>query len=175
MKKKLFVLIVFVLSINTVFGQKETSHFIYEKQKSGLIIIKAKNENNSILSKGEAVLTHDLAFKIPWHKESRVKPFQELIDDGTFSKERLQKLRKEDNIRIEVYFDETGVVSFVRFIVGANENTLLTDEELYKITQKYIGVKYDMSHARVYKSETGSKTIFYLSDYFYIPYEDLKY
>ncbi len=175
MKKILFVLIVFVLSANTALGQKETSRFVYEKRESGLVIIKSKNENNSILSKGRAIISHDIDFKIPWHEESRVKPFQELIDVGTFSKERLQKLKKEDNTGIRVYFDETGVVSFVRFIVGANENTLLTDEELYKITQKYIGVKYDMSHARVYKSETGSKTIFYLSDYFYIPYEDLKY
>lgn len=175
---RFFLLIAFmVLSMhNTLFVQVETEHFVYVPTKGGGVRINPKNEINPILSKGEAVL--DLwgyNGNIPWHDDARVKPLQELIDKGILSKQRMRELAGKEPIRVESYFDETGIVKYVHFWLPNGEKTLLTDEELYAICKAYKGVLYDLSHAKVDRSETGSKTVFYCSDFFDIPFEDLKY
>ncbi len=173
----LFLLFVLVFTnVAYMFGQMETEHFVYEPSKGGGISIKPKGEINSILKKGEAILgLSGYNGNIPWHDDARVKPFQKLIDEGLLSKQRMKELAGKEPIQIISYFDETGIVKYVRFWLPDGEKTLLTDEELYAICQGLKGAHYDMSHAEVEMSETGSKTIFYCSDFFDIPFKDLKY
>ena len=174
MKARLLILItVFVASIN-IYGQQNSQLFRYEKEGS-VTLIYPQNEVNYAAAKGKAILTHSDDYELPWHRDVRVKPFQELIDSGVFSKERMRELEKEDKTVIELTFDETGVISYVSFFFGKDRKCLLTEEELYAICQKYKGVIYDLSHSWVADSETGSKTVFYCQDGFYIPFKDLKY
>ncbi|RGN37220.1 hypothetical protein [Bacteroides oleiciplenus] len=175
MKNIIILFIVVISSITTALGQKTTEHFVYEMQNSGYTYITPKGEVNHVLTKGQAILENDFSYQLPWHDDARVKPFQELIDSGFFSKQRMHELEKSDRTTIEVFFDETGTVSYIHFVIAPKEESLLTDNELYQISQKYKGIIYDMTHVSVVKSETGSKTSFYAYDMFKIPFKDLKY
>ncbi len=108
----MFVLL--ILSANCLLGQIESKYFVYETTEGNIVLIKPKNKVNTILSKGEALLGWR---ELPqWYRDIRVKPFQELIDEGKFSKERMTELKKaEEGICICLYFDETGIVSYVSF------------------------------------------------------------
>ncbi len=152
-------------------GQTESQYFVYERPNNGYVIIKPKNEINRILEKGGALLelTSDTRTggalleltsdtRTSWGECSRVKPLQELVDDGILSKQRILELKKEDKTIIEVFFDETGIVSYVYFWVIPGTKSLLTDQELYDIFKRYKGVKYDMTGVKVIESEKGSKT-----------------
>ena len=176
--KKFFLVIIFMLlnAFCFLFAQTETRYFIYEPSKGGGISINPKGETNPILGKGEAVLElGGYNGHIPWHDDARVKPLQKLIDEGILSKQRMKELAGKEPIQIISYFDETGIVKYVRFWLPDGAKSLLTDEELYAICQAYKGVLYDLSHAEVERSETGSKTVFYCSDFFDIPFEDLRF
>ena len=74
-----------------------------------------------------------------------------------------------------MYFDETGIVSYVSFIIKKGNDTLLTDEELYQIHQKYKTVVFDVAETPFWKSEKGTPTSFYSDESFRIPFKDLKY
>ena len=175
MKKFTFTLMFIIASISCLFGQKETEHFIYEDISTNLICIKPKGEINSVLAKGRAMLWVEEKAKSIYINEI-LKPFQELIDEGVFSSERIEELKqKGEKIRIELYFDETGVVSYVSFIIKKVNGTLLTDEELYQIHQKYRGLVFDLSETPFWKSEKGTPTSFYSDESFRIPFKDLKY
>ena len=50
----------------------------------------------------------------------------------------------------------------------------LFNKELYAIYQAYMGIKYDISFCKAY-NDKGIVTQFYCSDFFEIPFEDLKY
>lgn len=170
------MLIFIIMNISTVFAQVETEHFVYVPEKGGGTRINPKNETNSILSKGQVVLdAGGYNGNIPWHDDARVKPLQRLIDKGILSKQRMRELAGKEPILIESYFDETGIVKYVHFWLPDGVKTLLTDEELYAICQAYKGALYDLSRAKVDISVTGPKTVFYCSDFFQIPFEDLKY
>ena len=175
MKKFTFMLMFIIASISYLFGQTETEHFIYEDIETNYFLIKPKGEINKVLDKGRATLwVEDKAKSI--YLKKILKPFQELIDEGVFSSERMRELKqKEEKITIELYFDETGVVSYVSFAIRKERGTLLTDEELYQIHQKYKTVVFDVAETPVWKSETGSKTSFYCEESFRIPFKDLKY
>lgn len=158
------------------FGQNDSLYFNYEKDRNGYTIITPKNEVNTVLKKGQASLyPTDPDYKTPMHDDCRVKPFQELIDSGTFSRKRMRELAREDQTRISVYHDETGIVSYIYFYIPIGKKTLLTEKELCLISQKLKTVKYDLSQVAVYRSETGSKTVFYCKDFYSIPFKDLKY
>ena len=174
MKKNLLMIVVILLSATTLKGQTESQYFVYERPNNGYVIIKPKNEINRILEKGGALLELTSDTRTSWGECSRVKPLQELVDDGILSKQRILELKKEDKTIIEVFFDETGIVSYVYFWVLPGTKSLLTDQELYEILQRYKGIKYDMTGVSVIESEKGSKASFYSSDAFELPYEDLK-
>ncbi|WP_294608515.1 hypothetical protein [uncultured Bacteroides sp.] len=177
MKKNILMIVVILLSATTLMGQTESQHFVYEKHEKpndGYMTMKPKNEINRILEKGGVLLELPSETKTSWGEYSRVKPLQELVDEGVLSKQRILELKKEDKTIINVFFDETGIVSYVYFWVIPGTKSLLTDQELYDIAQRYKGIKYDMTGAKVIESEKGSKTSFYCSDFFKLPYEDLK-
>ena len=175
MKKFTLMFMFIILSINYLFGQTETEHFIYEDISTNLVRIKPKGEVNSVLAKGRAMLWVEEKAKIIYINKI-LKPFQELIDEGVFSSERMEELKqKDEKIRIEMYFDETGIVSYVSFLIHKNEKTLLTDEELCQIQRKYKQVVFDLKETPVWRSQTGSKTRFYSDESFRIPFKDLKY
>ena len=175
MKKFTLMFMFIIVSINYLFGQKETEHFIYEDISTNFIRIKPKGEINSVLSKGRAMLWVEKKAKAIY-LEKILKPFQELINEGIFSSERMEELKqKGEKIRIELYFDETGVVSYVSFIIKKVNGTLLTDEELYQIHQKYRGLVFDLTETPFWKSEKGTPTSFYSDESFRIPFKDLKY
>ena len=175
MKKFTLMFMFIIVSINYLFGQKETEHFIYEDISTNFIRIKPKGEINSVLSKGRAMLWVEKKAKAIY-LEKILKPFQELINEGIFSSERMEELKqKGEKIRIELYFDETGVVSYVSFIIKKVNGTLLSDEELYQIHQKYRGLVFDLSETPFWKSEKGTPTSFYSDESFRIPFKDLKY
>lgn len=158
------------------FGQNDSLYFNYEKTQYGSTIISPKNEVNTVLKKGQAVLYQlEPSYIIPVHEDCRVKPFQELIDNGAFSGKRMRELAREDQTTIFVNYDETGIVSYVYFFVPVGSKSLLTEKELCLISQKLKTVKYDLSQLAVYRSETGSKTVFYCEDLYPIPFKDLKY
>ena len=175
MKARILAFMVAIAVAMGMYGQTSSQHFNYEKIKGGHTLILPKGEVNQVLTKGGAILEggNERFWKI-W-REAQVKPFQELIDSGFFSSERMRQLAKEDHTKIELTFDETGVVSYVSFFVGNGEKTILTDEELYRISQKYKTVVYDMTCTSVAKSATGSKVRFYCQEFFGIPFKDLKY
>lgn len=159
-----------------LYGQNDSQYFKYEKTQYGSTIISPKNEVNTVLKKGQAVLYNpDPSYISTSFEDCRVKPFQELIDNGAFSGKRMRELVQEDQTYMMVYHDETGIVSYVSFFVGVGKKSLLTDKELYIISQKLKTVKYDLSQIAVYRSETGSKTVFYCQDLYLIPFKDLKY
>ena len=55
--KKITLMFMFIIaSINYLFGQTETEHFIYEDISTNYIRIKPKGEINSVLAKGYATL-----------------------------------------------------------------------------------------------------------------------
>lgn len=172
MKVKIVIFIAILIAAVKLYGQFDTGLFSYEKAGT-VTVIKPKKEVNRVLSKGMAILYYSSYHEKPWYDDAIVKPFQELIDSGVFSAKRMRELEKGDQTRIEVFFDETGIVSYVSFYY--TEKTLLTEKELYTICQKYKGVLYDLTYAGVLKSETGSKTVFYCQETFTIPFEDLKY
>ena len=88
---------------------------------------------------------------------------------------RMQDLKKNANIRIIPYFDESGIISYVEFWLPDNVTTALSDEELHVINQAYTGVKMDLSFA-VGRNGYGMKIEeFHCSGFFEIPFEDLKY
>ena len=175
MKKFTLMFMFIIVSINYLFGQKETEHFIYEDISTNLICIKPKGEINSVLAKGRAMLWVEKKAKAIY-LEKILKPFQELINEGIFSSERMEELKqKGEKIRIELYFDETGIVSYVSFIIKKGNDTLLTDEELYQIHQKYKTVVFDVAETPFWKSEKGTPTSFYSDESFQIPFKDLKY
>ena len=176
MKKITLVFMFIIASINYLFGQTETEHFIYEDVSTNFIRIKPKGEINSVLTKGYATLwVEEKAMSI--YLKKILKPFQELIDEGVFSSERMKELKqKDEKITIELYFDETGIVSYVSFVFCKEKGTLLTDEELYQIHQKYRKVVFDIAETPFRKSENGgTPTSFHSEESFWIPFEDLKY
>ena len=165
---------------NLLLTQTEMEHFIYVPERGGGVSINPKGKVNSVLQKGEVILDFgDYKYKkgnIPWYSDAEIKPFQKLIDKGVFSKQRMKELAAgKEPIHISLYFDETGIIKYVHFWLSDGEKTLLTDEELYAIYQAYDGLQYDLSHAKVERSENVSKTVFYCSAFFEIPFEDLKY
>ncbi|WP_303207158.1 hypothetical protein [Bacteroides oleiciplenus] len=174
MKKNILVIVVILLSTTTLMGQTESQHFVYEYSNSGFVRIKPKNEINRILEKGGVLLELTSEIRTFWGEYSRVKPLQELVDDEVLSKKRILELKKEDKTMIRVYFDETGIVSYVSFWIIPGMKSLLTDQELYDIAQRYKGIKYDMTGVKIVESEKSTKTSFYSSDAFELPYEDLK-
>ena len=104
MKKFTLMFMFIIVSINYLFGQKETEHFIYEDISTNFIRIKPKGEINSVLSKGRAMLWVEKKAKAIY-LEKILKPFQELINEGIFSSERMEELKqKGEKIRIELYF-----------------------------------------------------------------------
>lgn len=173
MKLQLFIL--FIALSNILFAQTETEHFIFQPAKGGGTLITPKEKTNEILKKGEATLDW-LGYdkEIPWHKDVYVKPFQEMINQHIFSSTRMKELEKNANIRICPYFDESGIIKYVEFWLPTNVTTSLTDKELYAIYQAYMGIKYDISFCKAY-NDKGIVTQFYCSDFFEIPFEDLKY
>lgn len=176
MKKYLVSLLSLITVVISLYGQNDARCFKYEKDQNGYTIITPKNEVNTVLKKGQASLySTDSDYKSPVHEDCRVKPFQELIDNGAFSSRRMRELSREDQTRISVYYDETGIVSYIYFYIPVGKQSLLTEKELCLISEKLKTVKYDLSRLAVYRSETGSKTVFYCKDFYSIPFEDLKY
>lgn len=175
--KNLFTTLLLLIGCTTsLTAQTDTKHFTCQISETGSTYFFPKQETNEILKKGEGLL--DLSAyhgNLNWHQDNEVKPFQELINNRTFTKQRMQELEKGENIRIKSYFDETGIVKYVCFWLPKGKKTLLTDEEMYAIYKQYKGIKYDISKAKVIKTETGLKNRFYVSILFGIPFEDLKY
>lgn len=175
--KNLFTTLLLLIGCSiSLVAQTDTKHFTCQISETGSTYFFPKQETNEILKKGEGLL--DLSAyhgNLTWHQDNEVKPFQELINNKTFTKQRMQELEKGENIRIKSYFDETGIIKYVCFWLPKGKKTLLTDEEMYAIYKQYKGVKYDISKAKVIKTETGLKNQFYVPILFGIPFEDLKY
>lgn len=88
MKKSTFTLMFIIASISCLFSQTEIKYFTHEDISTNLICIKPKGEINSVLAKGRAMLwVEDKAKSI--YINEMLKPFQELIDEGVFSSERM--------------------------------------------------------------------------------------
>ncbi len=187
--KKTFLLLIslFIVATTAIYGQTtETEHFIHEKKfyKSGsLTIIRPKNEVNHTLKKEIVRLMYntdistDVFFDLlyMYYYNARAKPFQDLIDKGTFTKKRMKKLAEKDKTAICTFFDETGIVSYVEFWVSEGDKSLFTDKELYLIYQQLKKVKYDLSLWKVYLPKTASNTNFRGQDLYNIPYKELRY
>ncbi len=164
-------------NISSMFGQTETEYFVYEKEGDYFKLLpKGKEYVGTYLSKTDVRLEYH---SVDWIVSARVNPFQELIDKGIFSKERMEELEKaNDSLGIYVFFNETGIVSDVYFSMPIARRTLLTDEELYCIYQKYLGVLYDLTGVIAWDENSLSpkeRKTFLSLDYFKIPFEDLKY
>lgn len=173
MKVQLFIL--FLALSNILSAQTETEHFIFQPAKGGGTEILPKNKTNEILKKGEAVLSWlDYEGHLPWEEEVYIKPFQNMINQHIFSSQRMKELKESANIYICTYFDESGIIKYVRFWKPDNTSTSLTDKELYAIYQAYMGVKYDISFCKAH-NDKGIVTRFYCADFFEIPFENLKY
>ena len=174
----LFLLFVLVFTnVAYMFGQTESEQFLYEKDHEYFSIsLKGKMQLDTLLRKSDVRLEgHGVA----WFVNARVKPFQELIDEGAFSKERMRELEKvNDPLGIYVFFNETGIISDVYFSMPVVKRSLLTDKELYCIYQKYLGKVYDLTNVVAWDDNplTPKKRKTFLSfDFFNIPFKDLKY
>ena len=177
MKHFLLMLIFMVTNISSMFGQTETDHFVYDKDRDYFrVFLKEKEQVGTYLSKINIRMEYH---NLVWVVNARVKPFQELIDEGTFSKERMKELEKaNDSFGIYVFFNETGIVSDVYFTMPVARRSLLTDEELYCIYQKCLGVLYDLTNVVVLDANSLTPKVmksFLAYDFFKIPFEALKY
>lgn len=181
MKKVIITLFVAFYAIATAFAQTTISseHFIYEyKDKQGMVIVKPKDRVDTTLAKEEGLWKLDHQ-KLNW-RDIRRSTFQELINQNIISSDRIKELANaKEKIRIEVHFDETGVISYVYFTYYKNNGTLLTDNELYQISQAYLGKVYSVEGAaevwQYDKVPPRKLTIFRGEDSFYIPFEELVY
>ncbi len=176
--KIFFLIFVFVITNMTyVFGQTETEHFVYDKGDTNVTVsLKGKERIDTLFPKMDVRLEGQ---GVAWIVNARVKPFQELIDEGVFSRERMQELEKaDDSLSIYVFFDETGVVFDIYFSMPVARKSLLTEKELFLIYQKYLGITYDLTDVTAWddNSLTPKKRKTFLSfDLFNIPFKDLKY
>lgn len=91
----------------------------------------------------------------------------------------MKELEKNEGIRITYYYDETGYVSYVDFVIPVNESSILTEKELCAIYHKYMSIKLDMSNVTVWNAddESSHKPIqsYHRSCFFSIPFEQLIY
>ena len=176
--RTLFLLFVLVFTnVAYMFGQMETEHFVYNKGDMNVTVsLKGKKHIDTLFPKMDVRLEGQ---GVAWIVNARKKPFQELIDEGVFSKERMQELEKtDDSLNIYVFFDETGIISDVYFSMPIVRKSLLTEKELYCICQKYLGKVYDLTNVVAWddNSLTPKKRKTFLSfDLFNIPFKDLKY
>lgn len=175
MKKIYFILFVTINAMSDLSAQTENKHFTRQITETGSSYFLPVGETNEVVKKGEALLDVSLSVNVRWTEQCIVKPFQELIDAGVFSKQRMQELEDVEKMNIELYFDETGIVEFVCFWLYKEERSLLTDDEMLAICNKYKGVKFDLSSINVLKTTTGSKAQFYVPILFEIPFKDLEY
>lgn len=172
MKHILLTLVFVITSTHCLLGQTKSEHFVYKKT-TDVTFIEPKNQVNTLLSKGWGRL--EIKRKVNWDIDVKVKHFQELIDQGVFSKERMKELEENEGIMIRLAFDETGIVSYVSFFLFKENKSILTDKELYCIAQKYTGVLFDLVGIRAF-DEIGTPKLFFYTEYsFRIPFKDLKY
>lgn len=155
-------------------------HFTITTDSEGNKTIEPKNEKNKVLEKKLGYLDWNNCWEngtIPQIEKARIIPFQELIDEGVFSSQRMKHLRQYANsFYIIPYMDETGIISYVSFFATPQCKDTLTDAELLAICNKYKGVRYDLSKVYVIKRPGGgTKESFYSSDFFNIPFQSLKY
>lgn len=136
--------------------------------------IPLEKDVNELLKKGEAYLEVSHIVDAALTDQYLIKPLQDLVDAGVFSKKRLQELAAEDRTLVLVYFDETGLIQYVSFAIYKTDKVMLTDDEMYAISQKYETVKFDLSDVKVIKTNESSSQ-FYVNVIFKIPYRDLKY
>nr|WP_302830578.1 hypothetical protein [uncultured Bacteroides sp.] len=177
MKHFLLMLMFIIGNISSMFGQTETEHFVYEKEGELFrVFLKGKEEVKTLLSKVDVRLD---GHGVDWIVNARAKPFQELINEKVFSKSRMEELEKaEEPLGIYVFFNETGIVFDVYFLIPVKKKSLLTDKELYCIYQKYMGALYDLTGVIAWDENSLSpkeRKTFLSLDYFKIPFEDLKY
>lgn len=176
MKTRLLTLLSIIVFVIDLYGQNTQSHFKYEKDKYGTINIIPLNEVNPTQGKEEVSLhPRKVGRPIVWEEIYQIKPFQELVDSGVFSKDRIRELIKEDQTNVSVYFDETGSVKYIFYCVMSNKKSLLTDKELVIISQKLKTVKYDLSPFIAMNVDRGIRTVFFHIDFYTIPFKDLKY
>lgn len=102
------------MNISSMFGQTETEHFVFDKEGTYYkVFLKGKEYVDTYLLKIDVRLEYH---SVLWAVNARVNPFQELIDKGIFSKERMKELEKaNDSLGIYVFFNETGIVSDIFF------------------------------------------------------------
>ena len=103
-----------------------------------------------------------------------------MIDKHIISRERMRELAEaKEEIAITLKFDETGIISYVYFVYNKKKGTLLTDDELYKISQAYLGKEYSVEGAvEVWQYDRGPirrLTSFRGEDTFNIPFDELKF
>lgn len=176
--KIFFLIVLFVISNMTyTFGQTETEHFVYDKGSINVVVsLKGKEKIDTLFPKMDVHLEGQ---GVAWIVNARVKPFQELIDEGTFSRGRMQELEKvDDSLNIYVFFDETGVVYDIYFSMPIARKSLLTEKELYCIYEKYLGTVYDLTDVVAWDDNSltpKKRTTFLAFDLFNIPFKDLKY
>lgn len=176
MKTRLLTLLSIITFVINLYGQNTETHFKYEKNKYGTTSIIPLNEVNPILGKEEVSLhPREVGRPIVWEKKYHIKPFQELVDSGIFSKDRIKELIKEDQTNVSVYFDETGSVKYVSYYVMSNQKSLLTDQELVLISKKLKTIKYDLSPFIAMNVDRSIRTVFFHLDRYTIPFKDLKY
>lgn len=179
MNIKSFLVFMYVLVdvFGVLFAQTKTEHFIYNKEGNYFrVFLKGKEHVGTFLSKVDVRLEGQ---GVDWIVKARVEPFQALIDDGTFSKERMKELEEYDEpLGIYVFFNETGIVSDIYFLIPTKKSSLLTDKELYAIYQKYLGTVFDLSNVTAWDDNSLTPKVrknFLSLDYFHIPFKRLDY
>ncbi len=176
--RTLFLIFMFVFTnVAYVFGQTETEHFVYYKGDISVTVsLKGKDRIDTLFPKMDVRLEGQ---GVAWIVNARIKPFQELIDEGVFSKDRMQELEKaDDSLSIYIFFDETGVIFDIYFSMPIVKKPLLTDKELYSIYQKYLGTVVDLSNVVAWDDNSltpKKRKAFWAFDFFDIPFKDLKY
>lgn len=179
MKKFLLLIVSMCCSINMAFSQVifTSEHFIYKQIKNN-VLVKPVGMVDKTLSKEEGLWKLDYD-KLNWF-EVRRTAFQDMIDKHIISRERMRELAEaKEEIAITLKFDETGIISYVYFVYNKKKGTLLTDDELYKISQAYLGKVYSVEGAvEVWQYDRGPirrLTSFRGEDTFNIPFDELKF
>lgn len=182
MKKTSVTTTLLFISLFIVCAQNESEFFEYKKTEYGSTMIQPKGKTNTILSKPRGLMEYFFPENINFIRrlsEKNAQAFQELIDDGTFSTDRMKELEKNEGIRITYYYDETGYVSYVDFFIHVNESSILTEKELCAIYHKYMSIKLDMSNVTVWNADDESShepiQSYHRSCFFSIPFKQLIY